>query len=45
MIQDYAWIKSGMIYSFVENVDRFVILVIQFLSYILSFNFNKDKKK
>ncbi|KAD4585897.1 hypothetical protein E3N88_23498 [Mikania micrantha] len=21
--RDYAWIKSGMIYSFVENVDRF----------------------
>ncbi|KVI07097.1 PWWP-like protein [Cynara cardunculus var. scolymus] len=38
--RDYAWIRSGMIFSFVENVDRFAM--VQFFSYIRSFIGKED---
>jgi len=29
--QDYAWIRSGLIFSFLENVDRFAMIQFFFL--------------
>lgn len=34
-VQEYAWIKPGMIFPFVDYVDRCLVVV----SFILSFNF------